>query len=74
MAVQSDAGTPRANPPLQPSGARPPEAHWDRRDPLRGTTPVTIAAEVTDGRRIARDDGRSGRTGADQQEGDDGIA
>ena len=47
------------------TGASRPNPECDSRD---------CAAEVTDGRRIARDDSRTGHTGADREVGDDGIA
>ena len=74
MAVQSDAGTSRANPRFEQAGVRWLEVHREPSGPIRGAAPVGIAAEVTDGGRVATDDARSGRTGVDREVGDDGIA
>jgi len=74
MAVRSDTGASRADPRFEQAAARRLEVHRDPRSLVGGATPVTMATEMTDGLRGARDDRRTGLTGADHKVGDDGIA
>jgi len=74
MAVKPETGTSRANPRFEQPDARRLEVHRDPPVLVGGATPVTTAAEVTDGGWGARDDRQSGHTGADREVGHDGIA